>query len=115
MMNKKGDISIGMIITAAIALIVLVVVIAIFAGYFTGWQQSIGDESDYIKQCTATTKIYTGTDNQKYQVSGSWVPADQCKSSDANVHGSTALVSDASDYPGSVCCFKGTGTLLSDQ
>jgi len=92
MMNKKGDISIGMIITAAIALIVLVVVIAIFAGYFTGWQQSIGNESQYVSECEQLSG--SNIDNAK------WVEGTSCPDGSSKY----SLVSDSAKHPGEVCC-----------
>lgn len=84
-MNKKGDISIGIIITAAIALIVLIVVVAIFAGYFSGYTTKI-DESGSIKDCVT--------------LGGSWSP---------NVCNTTTqtrlyIVSDADTNPNQYCC-----------
>lgn len=95
-MNKKGDISIGLIITAAIALIVLVVIVAIFAGYFTGFQKKVTPEeqSQLIKQCETTSTVEG--------LGGTW--RDACLDKENRVY----LVSDAASNPGKQCCV-GTG------
>ena len=49
-MNKDAELSLNMIIVAVIGLIVLVVIVAVFAGKFTGWREG----------ADATEKSFTG-------------------------------------------------------
>lgn len=83
-MNKKGDISITIIIGAAIALIVLIVVVTIFAGYFSGYLGNV-EKTNTIKNCDE----YTGY---------SWKT--KCDSTYSRIY----IVGDSNDHPNQFCC-----------
>lgn len=51
--NRKGDMTINTIIVAAIGLLVLVVLIAIFTGRLGGFQQAIDVQQGAQSQCTS--------------------------------------------------------------
>ena len=88
MKTKAQGISVNTIIIAAIALIVLVVLIAIFTGRMGIWGQGL-DETQKGKKCE--------------DADGEWKV--KCESDETAIYG---IFSDAKDHPGQSCC-KSTG------
>lgn len=90
MMNKKGDLSINLIIIAAIALLVLVVLAAIFTGRLGIFSKESNKCEPNIGKCVSITSGCGGTEAPEYPTSH---PA-KCYGSDGKV--------DATK----VCCVK---------
>lgn len=98
---KKADISINIIIIAAIGLIVLVILIAIFTGRMGSWGQGVSDAQKGIT-CTGQLEVKAGTDcGDKRPYVGI---VKQCgKKADG---GDETPESDGCLKPGYVCCVR---------
>jgi hypothetical protein len=86
MKNKKGDLSINIIIVAAIALIVLVVMVAVFTGRISLFGIGVDTVSGAKKSCDVDIK-------------GQWKTA--CDSTESARYG---LFSDSGNHPQMTCC-----------
>lgn len=84
--KKSQGISITTIIIAALALVVLVILIAVFTGRMGIWGQGLDD----------TTK---GNDCESDEVKGLWKV--KCGDGETAIYG---IFSDANDHPGQSCC-----------
>jgi hypothetical protein len=86
MKNKKGDLSINIIIVAAIALIVLVVMVAVFTGRISIWGKNVDELSN--KSCDPDLK-------------GQWKAFCDSSNKEQPVYG---RFTDTNAHPGQVCC-----------